>query len=98
MELLKDQLCPICNEKKMNLIEDKKEIPFFGNVYLFSMHCDNCHYHKADVEAEEQKEPCKITFTIEKEDDMKIRVVKGGEATVKVPQLRMSVEGGPNGE
>ena len=62
------------------------------------MKCEGCGFHKSDVEAEEMKDPCRLTFTIEKEEDMNIRVVKSSEATVKVPQLHMSVTPGPASE
>ena len=46
----------------------------------------------SDVEAEEQKEPSKFTIETSSEEDMKIRVVKSSQATVKIPQLGMSME------
>ena len=92
---LKGQPCPFCNTKNMTLSEMEEEIPFFGKVHVFSMDCSNCHYHKSDVEAEEQKEPTKFTITVNKEKDMKIRVIKSSNAAVKIPQLRMSVRPGP---
>ena len=51
------------------------------------MTCSSCKYHKADVESTEQKEPVKFEFEISSEDDMKVRVVKSAEATVKLPHL-----------
>ncbi len=95
MEKLENQPCPICHKKTLSLTEDEMDIPYFGKTYLFSMNCSNCKYSKSDVEAEERKEPCKITFTIEKEDDMKVRIVKSSEANVRIPQLKMSMESGP---
>ncbi len=95
MEQLENQPCPVCHKKALMLKEEEMDIPYFGKTYLFSMACSNCRYAKSDVEAEEQKEPCRITFTIEKEEDMKIRVVKSSEAGIKIPQLKMSMESGP---
>lgn len=95
MEKLENQPCPICHKKTMTLTEDELDIPYFGKTYIFSMNCNNCKYAKSDVEAEERKEPCKITFTIEKEGDMKVRIVKSSEANIKIPQLKMSMESGP---
>ncbi len=92
---LKNQPCPFCNEKALTLREEEKEIPYFGKVYIFSMTCTNCKFHKADVEAEQQKEPCKITITIDNEKDQNIRVVKSSEATVKIPKMKMEVTPGP---
>ena len=51
------------------------------------MTCENCKYHKADVEATEQKEPAKYEFEISGEEDMKVRVVKSSEAIVKLPHI-----------
>ena len=41
----------------------------------------------ADVEATEEKEPVKYEFEISSEEDMKVRVVKSAQATVKMPHL-----------
>lgn len=86
-EEFEQQLCPLCNEKTLILTEREVEVPYFGKVFLFSMTCTNCKYHKADVEALEQKEPVKYEFEISSEEDMKVRVVKSSEATVKLPHL-----------
>jgi len=68
-------------------MEKETEVPYFGKVFLFSMTCSNCKYHKSDVEAIEKKDPCKFTFEISKEEDMKVRIVKSAEATVKIPHV-----------
>ena len=81
------QQCPLCHEKTLSLMERDMEIPYFGKVFLFSMTCSSCKYHKADVEASEQKEPVKYEFEISSEADMKVRVVKSAEATVKLPHM-----------
>lgn len=98
MEKLENQPCPICSEKKLTLTEETTEIPYFGKTFIFSMSCNACKFHKADVEAAEQHDPCKITFTIEKESDLKVRIVKSSEATVSIPQLRMKMSPGPASE
>ena len=81
------QPCPLCNEKTLILTERDTEVPYFGKVYMFSMTCNNCKYHKADIEAMEQKEPVKYEFEITSEEDMKVRVIKSAEATVKLPHI-----------
>lgn len=79
--------CPLCHQKTLTLMERETEVPYFGKVFLFSMTCSNCKYHKSDVESVERKEPCKYTFEISSEEDMKVRVVKSSEATVKIPHI-----------
>lgn len=93
MEKLEKQPCPMCKANALTLIEDEKEIPYFGKVYLFSMTCSNCKYHKADIEAAEKKEPCRYTFEVSSEKDMNVRVVKSSEATVRIPHI-ISIEPG----
>lgn len=76
--------CPICSEKTLTLTEMSREIPFFGVCYIFSMDCTSCKYHKADVEAEEDRGKVQYTINIDSEDDMKIRVVKSSHADIKL--------------
>ena len=86
--------CPLCHEKSLALFERETEVPYFGKVYLFSMTCDKCKYHKADVESIEPKDPVKYEFEISSEEDMKVRVVKSAEATVKIPHI-VTITPGP---
>lgn len=95
MEKLENQQCPFCRKKTLTLTEDEIDIPHFGKTYLFSMSCSNCKYSKSDVEAEETKEPNRYVIEVNSEKDMKIKVIKSSNATVKIPQLRMEVEPGP---
>src|SRR3989339_2218238 len=81
------QQCPMCNEKALILTERETEVPYFGKALLFSMTCTSCKYHMADVEAAEDKEPVKYEFEISSEEDMKVRVVKSAQATVKIPHV-----------
>jgi len=79
--------CPMCKNDTLSLMEQEKEIPFFGNVFLFSMNCSSCKYHKADIECAQKHEPSKYTIEISSEDDMKIRVVRSSHATIKIPRI-----------
>lgn len=92
-DILENQQCPFCGEKTLTLMEAEKDIPFFGAVFLFSMDCSSCKYHKADLEAAEQKEPAKYTLEISTEDDLSIRVIRSSNATVKIPRM-ISMEPG----
>ena len=86
-DTMPEQTCPLCYKNTLTLTEEDTEVPYFGKVFIFSMTCSNCKYHKADIEASEKKEPGKYTFEINNENDMKVRVVKGSEATVKIPHI-----------
>jgi zinc finger protein len=86
-ETLEGQDCPMCHKKTLALTESEAEVPYFGKLYLFSMTCPNCKYHMADVEAIDKKEPSKFTFEISSDKDMKVRVVRSSQATIKIPHI-----------
>ena len=94
MDKIEKETCPVCLKKTLVLTEDEMDIPYFGKTYIFAMKCNECGYGQSDVEAEEQKEPCKIEFTVENKKDLSVRIVKSSEASVKIPQLKMSVDPG----
>ena len=96
MDKLEKQKCPVCFKNTLTLTEDSMEIPYFGRVFLFSMKCEDkeCNYNMSDVETEEKKEPTRYTLEINSEKDMSIRVVKSSNASVKIPQLKMSMNPG----
>lgn len=84
---LDGQQCPICSKNTLRLTEIEREIPYFGNVFIFSMQCDSCKYHKADVEPTEGGDPSKFSIDVTGEEDMSIRIVKSSNATVKIPRI-----------
>lgn len=95
VEMLEGETCPVCHKKTLTLMDYKKEIPFFGICYFFSMDCKSCNYHKADVETEKEEPPVKYSLQITSEDDMKVRIVKSSNATIKVSHVG-SIEPGPS--
>ncbi len=94
MTEMKNQLCPFCNEQKAILREEEVDIPYFGRAFVFSMECEGCGTRKSDVESAEQKEPCRYTLEVSSEQDMSIKIIKSGEATVKIPRV-ITIESGP---
>jgi zinc finger protein len=86
-EVITGEPCAFCHQKTLTLMDSEMDVPFFGKCYLFSMDCSSCGYHKADVEAEEEHDPVRYTLEISDEKDMRIRVVKSANATVKIPHV-----------
>lgn len=93
-EILAGEICPFCHEKALTLMDMKKEVPYFGVCFLFSMDCSNCGYHKSDIESEKEHEPSRYTIEISSEKDMSVRVVKSSLATIKLPHIG-NIESGP---
>lgn len=88
-EVIEGELCPMCNKNTLTLTQAEREIPYFGVISIFSMSCTDpeCGYFKSDVEAAEEDNPKKYTFTVENEEDLKVRVIKSAAATIKIPHV-----------
>ncbi len=86
-ETLGNQPCPVCHKKTLTLTELERDIPYFGKTFFFSMACSNCDYYKTDIESAESREPSKFTVEICSEEDMKIRIVRSSQATIKIPHI-----------
>ena len=84
----------MCGKKASTLREDEIDVPYFGRVFIFSMTCDACGDHKADLEVAEKKNPMQYTFEIENESDLSVKIVKSGNATLKIPRI-ITIEPGP---
>jgi zinc finger protein len=84
---LTGQTCPMCKNKTLALSEVERDIPYFGKVFVFTMSCSHCKYHKADIEAAEKHKPAKFTVSVESEEDLRIRVVKSSQATIRIPHI-----------
>ncbi len=93
VDVVRGEICPVCSRKSLILMEREQEIPFFGKVFLYSMSCGDCKFHKADVESAEEHEPARYSIEVSGPDDMSVRVVKSGQATVKIPYVA-SIEPG----
>lgn len=98
MEKVEGEQCPMCQAKSLTLVEDEQDIPYFGKVYIFSMVCSACGYRASDVEAVDEKEPCRVEFIVESPKDLSVRVVRSSEASIKVPGLKMSLDPGVGAE
>jgi len=97
MSEINNQPCPICSKNKLTLREEEIEVPHFGKVFVFSMTCDGCKYRKSDIEPVDTKEPVKYTFEVNSEDDLNVKIVKSGQAKIKIPHI-ITIESGPASE
>jgi zinc finger protein len=93
-EIVTGQPCTFCGQNALTLMQQKKEVPYFGEIFVFSMTCENCKYHKSDLETIEPRDPAKYTLEVSSEADLSIRIVKSANATVKIPHMT-TIEPGP---
>ncbi len=79
--------CPVCLKHTLEVLELPYYIPNFGNSLIFLLKCNSCNYKNTDVLSLENKGPFKETITINKSEDMNIRIIKGSTAKVIIPGI-----------
>lgn len=86
---LTGETCPVCMKKTLTLREATHEVPYFGELLAFSMHCSDpeCGYSVSDVEFADDQEPCRYDFTVETESDLNARLIKGAAAKIRVGRI-----------
>ncbi|MFX0134481.1 MAG: ZPR1 zinc finger domain-containing protein [Candidatus Hodarchaeota archaeon] len=89
--------CPICKSRIQTLYKTH-DIPFFGEIILLTLICPNCGYKKNDVFSVYEKEPKRYIFNIDEETDLKIKVVRSGSCTIKIPEFGTIIEPGVESE
>lgn len=72
------------------------EFSGFGSVYLLSAVCRNCGFKHTDVmEVNPHQDPLRITVVVEGPDDVNHLVVRSSYATIKMPELGVTITPGP---
>ncbi|MHC1637463.1 MAG: ZPR1 zinc finger domain-containing protein [Candidatus Nezhaarchaeales archaeon] len=88
--------CPMCGKESLLVAELCYELPNFGNVYLFSANCQNCGYKHTDVmEITPHQDPSRFTIKVEKPEDLNHIVVRSSYASIKMPELGITITPGP---
>jgi zinc finger protein len=82
----------------MGLSQTEYEVEHFGSVLLNVATCKNCGYKHTDVTALTAREPIVLTAKINSLDDLNMRVIKSGTATIIIPEFGASVTPGPYSE
>ena len=94
----KSSRCPACDSNSMTINQTQYEVEHFGSVLLSVSTCQKCGYKHTDVTTLTAQEPIALTAKIISSEDLKMRVIKSGTATVSIPEFRATVTPGPYSE
>jgi len=70
----------------------------FGPVLMSVTSCMSCAYRHTDVVSLTAHEPTATAMKVLSTEDLKVRVIRGGTATILVPELGVSIQPGLNNE
>lgn len=74
------------------------EVEHFGSVLLNVSTCQKCGYKHSDIITLTNREPIAVTARINSIEDLNIRVIKSGTATVMIPEFGATITPGPYSE
>jgi zinc finger protein len=74
------------------------EVEHFGAVLLTVAICQRCGYRHTDVMNLTDRQPLALSVKIGSLEDLNIRVIKSGTATVSIPEFKATITPGPHSE
>ncbi len=90
--------CPSCDTESMLTSQTEYEVEHFGSVLLSVVTCQKCGYRHTDIITLTEREPIALTAKISLAEDLNMRVIKSGTATVSIPEFGASITPGPYSE
>jgi zinc finger protein len=74
------------------------EVEHFGTVLLNVATCQKCGYKHSDVTTLTKREPIVLSVRINSVEDLQMRVIKSGTATIIIPEFGATIAPGPYSE
>ena len=90
--------CPSCDDESIVSSQSEYEVDHFGSVLINVSSCQKCGYKHTDVTTLTAREPTALSAKITNVDDLNIRVIKSGTATVSIPEFGATITPGPYSE
>ena len=92
------QQCPACDSQSMMTSQTQYEVEHFGAVLLSVSRCGRCGYRHDDVITLTNREPVELRTKVMSMEDLNLRVIKSGTATVSIPEFGATITPGQYSE
>jgi len=90
--------CPYCGSRSLEVRRAETFIPHFGRVLILTFSCDNCGYRHSDTIPLEEHGPSKHVIKVAKSEDLRIKIVRSGTASIEIPELGLRLDPGGEGQ
>ncbi|MGC9444410.1 MAG: ZPR1 zinc finger domain-containing protein [Candidatus Methanospirareceae archaeon] len=85
------ETCPVCGaESELHCVP--YEIPYFGEIMIFTAVCDSCGYRATDVMMLADQKQNRCEKVIAAPEDIDTVVVRSSFGTIEIPELGVIVE------
>jgi zinc finger protein len=74
------------------------DVDHFGAVLLTVATCQHCGYRHNDIMTLTNHQPLALTAKIKSVEDLNLRVIKSGTATLSIPEFKATITPGPYSE
>ena len=92
-------ICPVCNKKTFSVKQRLDKISYFGEVLETFAFCSNCNYKANDIlPLGEKKYSIEQKIIVSNKKALETRIVKNKYCAIKIPELGINIEPGPNSE
>ena len=83
--------CPACGCES-DLRITPYEVPYFGEILIFTAFCERCKYRSTDVLVLSERKKKRYEFKVRRCEDLNVRVVRSSFGRIEIPELGVSVE------
>ena len=90
--------CPMCDSGKLIVNSMLYSVPYFNELAMFTMKCPSCNFSHNDVFSPEERKPVRWTLLVDNPDLLRVRVVRSGSGTIRMPEMGIDIEPGPAAE
>jgi zinc finger protein len=90
--------CPSCDTESVITSQTEYEVEHFGSVLMTIVTCQKCDFRHTDVTTLTEREPIALTAKIRSVEDLSMRVIKSGTATISIPEFGATITPGPYSE
>jgi len=90
--------CSNCDSEGLVTNDTEYNVQNFGSVLLNVTSCPHCGYKHTDVLTLTNREPISLRVRINSVEDLDIKVIKSGTATIAIPEFKATITPGPYSE
>lgn len=92
--ILEDAVCPACSNKGLEYHAEQIDLPYLGESLETMLRCNACGYRHNDFILTESSDPVRMSYRVDSEEAMSVRVVRSSSGTVRIPELGIDIEPG----
>ncbi|MHA1222833.1 MAG: ZPR1 zinc finger domain-containing protein [Candidatus Heimdallarchaeaceae archaeon] len=90
--------CPVCGSENTKVTQKIMNLPYFPQLWFFSLKCLNCEFKHNDFVNLSIKEPMQYIYHATSKADYTTKIVRAANGTIRIPQIKATIEPGPNAD